>query len=251
MKTPLALLIAMLCGVAHANPSPAARTPMSAAANTYFQRGSAHYEAGQYAKAIEAFENGRRLDPHPDFLYAEAQAYRRSGDCAHAISLYQAFLATRPPEEEAERARANIERCPLHPSTPSAPTQPPESTPHAPDPVPTPPQNESPWYTDVIGGALAGAGAIGVGVGATYLVMADHKIRDANNALTLGDLQRLGAAGSHDRQIGGWCIAGGSALLVGAIVRYALHGRGGHATSAAVRLAPEAGGGSVSLGGSF
>jgi tetratricopeptide (TPR) repeat protein len=254
MKTPLALLlIAMLCGVAHANPSPA-RAPINDAALPYFQRGSAHYEAGEYAKAIEAFEKGRRLDPHPDFLYAEAQAYRRSGDCARAISLYQAFLATHPPKEEAERARANVERCPLD-LQPQA--QAPEAPPHVPPtPVTTPPQAESPWYADVTGGALAAAGTIGVAVGATYLVMGDHNFRDANHAGTLSDgkladIEKLASTGSRDRRIGEWCIAGGSALLVGAIVRYALHRRSGGTTGSALRVTPAAGGAAVAWGGSF
>jgi tetratricopeptide (TPR) repeat protein len=240
MKTSLALLlIPLLCDIAGANPEPAAPRAMSAAARPYFESGAARYEAGDYAAAIEAFDKGRRLDPHPDFLYAEAQAYRRSGDCTRAISLYQSFLATHPPEEEAERARANMERCPLNPP----PAQP-------------PPQTESPWYTDATGGVLAAAGVVAVGVGATYLVLGDHNIQDANHAAnmpgaTLAQIERLASSGSRDRQIGGWSIAGGGALLVGAAVRYALHRRSGGATGSALRVTPAAGGAAVSWGGVF
>ena len=242
MKTSLALLlITSLCDIAGANPEPAAPRPMSAAARPYFERGAARYEAGAYAEAIEAFETGRRLDSHPDFLYAEAQAYRRSGDCPRAIALYQSFLATHPPEEEAERARANLERCPLNP---------PPASPQA------PPQTESPWYTDVTGGALAAAGVIAVGVGATYLVLGDHDIQDANHTgtmqgATLAQIERLASSGSRDRQIGGWSLAGGGALLAGAVVRYALHRRSGGATGSALRVMPAARGAAVSWGGIF
>jgi tetratricopeptide (TPR) repeat protein len=243
MKASLALLlIPLLCDLAGANPEPAPRA-MSAAARPYFERGAASYAAGAYAEAIEAFEQGRRLDSHPDFLYAEAQAYRRSGDCTRAISLYQSFLATHPPEEEAERARANMERCPL-----TAPPASPEVAPHVPAP--------SPWYTDVTGGVLAAAGAIAVGVGATYLVMGDHNIQDANHSASvpgtkLAEIERLASSGSRDRQIGGWSIAAGGALVAGAVVRYALHRRSGGATASALRVLPAAGGAAVSWGGKF
>jgi tetratricopeptide (TPR) repeat protein len=252
MKTSLALLlITMLCDVAGANPAPGAPRVMSAAARPYFDRGAARYEAGEYAEAIEAFENGRRLDSHPDFLYAEAQAYRKSGDCTQAISLYQSFLATHPPEEEAERARANMERCPLTPSPAS-----PEVTPHGAAPAPTPPQTGSPWYTDVTGGVLAAAGVIAAGAGAAFLVIGDHNIRDANHTATLpgatlAQIEQLASSGSRDRQIGGWSIAGGGALLVGAIARYALHRRSGGATGSALRVMPAPGGAAVSWGGMF
>jgi len=222
---------------------------MSTAARPYFERGAARYEAGEYAEAIEAFENGRRLDSHPDFLYAEAQAYRKSGDCTRAISLYQSFLAIHPPEEEAERARANMERCPLNP-----PPALPAAAPHA--PAPAPPQTESPWYTDVTGGVLAATGVIAVSVGATYLVMGDHNIRDANHAAampgaTLAQIERLASDGARDRQIGGWSIAGGGALLVGAVVSYALHRRSGGATGSALLVTPAARGAAVSWRGNF
>lgn len=246
MRAPLALLvITVLCPLAGAEPQAASPREMSAAARPYYERGAARYEAGDYTEAIEAFEHGRRLDPHPDFLYAEAQAYRKAGDCARAISLYQSFLATHPPDEEAERARANLERCPLRPAPAAA--QP---------PLPPAPPADAPWYTDVTGDVLAATGVIAVSVGATYLVMGDHDIRDANNAAassdaTLAQVQRLASSGSRERQIGGWTIAGGGALLVGAIARYALHRRSGSATGTALRVLPAPGGASVSWGGKF
>jgi hypothetical protein len=77
----------------------------------HLERGASLYEAGAFSEAIAEFERGYDLDPHPDFLYAMAQAHRRSGNCKRAIRLYEDFLATGPPVREAERAQANVARC--------------------------------------------------------------------------------------------------------------------------------------------
>jgi hypothetical protein len=236
MRAPLALLVIVaLGGIAGANPGPGTPRPMSEAARHYFDRGAADYEAGAYAEAIEAFERGQHLDAHPDFLYGLAQAYRKQGDCARAISLYQAFLATRPPDEEADRARANLERCPLVPS---------------PAPPPPPPV-ESPRDLDLAGAALAGGGLIGVGVGTTYLVLADRNVSRANSATLLAEREKLAATGSRERWIGAVCIAGGGALVVGAAVRYVLRRRAGHASNRTISVAPAPAALAVTWGGAF
>jgi tetratricopeptide (TPR) repeat protein len=80
-------------------------------AERHFRRGAALYDAGKLDRALEEFERGQRAGPHPDFLYAMAQVHRRKGNCAQAIRLYVDFLASGPPRAEAERARANVERC--------------------------------------------------------------------------------------------------------------------------------------------
>jgi hypothetical protein len=134
-----------------------------------------------------------------------------------------------------------MERCPLSPARAAAPP---------------PPPTDAPWYADVTGDVLAASGVIAVSVGAAYLVMGDHDIRDANNAATssgatLAEVQRLASSGARDRQIGGWTIAGGGALLVGAITHYALHRRSGTPTGSALRVLPAAGGASLSWGGKF
>jgi tetratricopeptide (TPR) repeat protein len=240
MRAVLAVLVIVaLGGMARANPEHAAARPMSESARPYFDRGAAAYQAGAYAEAIEAFEHGQRIDSHPDFLYALAQAYRKHGDCARAISLYQAFLATRPPDEEAERARANLERCPLSPLPPAAP-------------VAAPPASaEAPGYVDTTGVVLAGTGLVSAAVGATYLVLADQNISRANNATTLGALEKLGAAGSRDRWIGGLCLAGGGALVVGAAVRYALRRRERPASRRTISIAPAPAAVAITWGGAF
>ncbi|TMQ02483.1 MAG: tetratricopeptide repeat-containing protein [Deltaproteobacteria bacterium] len=277
MRVGLAAIVMLgLAGAAQADPAKAVR-PMSESARPYFDRGAAAYAAGDYAEAIDVFERGQRLDAHPDFLYALAQAYRKQGDCVRAIALYQAFLATRPPDDEASRARANLERCPLAPAEPNPanprPVNPPPANPPAnPRPVnpppslgsttasssagpnretPSPAPQVEPWYADVTGGVLAGAGVLGLGVGTTYLILSDKNLARANQGPVLGDAERLTDSASRDRQIGAWCLVGGGALAVGAIARYALHRRSSAAADRTVWLRRTGDGVVVSWGGGW
>lgn len=239
---PLVTIVA-LAGSAGANADPSGRAPMADAARQQFDRGAALYQAGEYAAAIATFEQGQRLDPHPDFLYALAQAYRKQGDCSRAIALYQAFLATRPPTTEAARARANLERCPLAP----APTPP--STPLSIAPSPVPPaapaatgeDGGTPWYRDTFGDALLATGLVAAGVGATYLVLGNSAHDEAGRAANLADVERLVGDGVRDRKIGTWCLAGGGAFALAALARYALRSSPPSGPDRAVRVVPRAG----------
>src|ERR1051326_6795982 len=108
MRHVVIFAIVVAAASVHADPA-----MMSGEARAHFDRGRELYDAGSYADAIAELSAGRELDPHPDFLYALAQAYRKLGDCAHAVAHYNAFLATHPPDAEAARVRANIARCPV------------------------------------------------------------------------------------------------------------------------------------------
>jgi len=241
---PLVTIVA-LAGSAGANADPSGRAPMADAARQQFDRGAALYQAGEYAAAIATFEQGQRLDPHPDFLYALAQAYRKQGDCSRAIALYQAFLATRPPTTEAARARANLERCPLAP-TPT-PTPPSAALSIAPSAVPpaapaaTGEDGGTPWYRDTFGDALLATGLVAAGVGATYLVLGNVAHDEAGRAANLADVERLVGDGVRDRKIGAWCLAGGGAFALAALLRYALRSSPPARPDRAVRVVPRAG----------
>jgi hypothetical protein len=228
-------VIAVVTTVGHAEPE--ARR-MTAAAQPYFERGSQAYAGGAYDDAIIAFEAGQRLDDHPDFLYALAQAYRKQGDCGRATELYRAFLATRPPEKEATMAGLNLARCPTD-------------------------LEVRPWYTDATGDVLAGAALIGLGIGTGYLIAGERDITAGNRAAAgggasqvgqgrgaLAEYQRLTTDGVHERRVGTWIVAGGSALAVVAVARYVLH-RPGRAVSHGIAIAPRSGGGIVSWGARF
>ena len=113
------ILVASLLASAHAD------RKIRSAALVELERGEQLFRAKDYAGAIAAFEAGYALDPQSIFLYDKAQAQRLSGDCAGAIATYKAFLATKPPDNEALRARKNIATCEATLPPPAAPTAPP------------------------------------------------------------------------------------------------------------------------------
>lgn len=91
------------------------------AAQQYFERGTAAYQAQDWPTAIRELTAASLLAKRPEYLFALGQAYRRSGDCASAIPQYQAFLLSaavrqrHPVEEliggcEVELERARRER---------------------------------------------------------------------------------------------------------------------------------------------
>lgn len=238
------LVLAVLAGVAQADPA-----PMSAEARAHFDRGTAYYETGDFAAAITELEAGRQLDPNPDFLYALGQAYRKQGDCTHAVESYLAFLATHPPDAEATRARENIKRCSPEPAEPVAAPPPPPIV-HRAEPPPVvhrEPDERAPFYTDVPGGVLAAGGLLGLGAGVTYFVLGERDARAANSAPTLARLQQLADSSDRDRTIGTVCTIAGGALAVGAVVRYVMVGR----RASGVAVVPHASGASVVWSGRF
>src|SRR5204863_3154893 len=129
--------------MAHAQPR-----PIEPAAKVQFDRGSERFGAHDYAAAIAAFDAGYAIDPHPDFLYAKAQAQRLGGDCRGALGTYRAFLETSPAAEEAQLARDNVAKC-EHVLVASLP----------PDPVKPPMRiDDGPaWWRDRAGVVLAGS----------------------------------------------------------------------------------------------
>ena len=201
----LALALAVGTSAAHAD-----TRPMSDDAKHLLDHGQELFLAHDYTGAIAAYDAGFALDPHPDFLYAKAQAQRLAGDCAGAIQSYQGFLASSPPDAEAKIARFNIDRCQTDlPARGAGATV----------------YRGVPWYHDTLGDVLAGAAVVGVGVGVTYLFVADHHVDNANDADDVDEYVYERDLAHHDRAIGAAVTVVGGALAVGAILRYALHDR--------------------------
>lgn len=242
MKTLAIAFVLAVAATAHAD-------PMSSEARAYFDRGTADYETGDYAAAITELQAGRRIDPHPGFLYALGQAYRKQGDCTHAVAHYLAFLDTHPPQSTRRFVRANITRCAASATTtttratepPPPPTEQPQIEPppvvdapppavvppRLPPPAPRPPDAQAArhFYDDVPGDLLAAGGLVGLGVGMTYLVLGEGDARAANSAPSLVKLQQLASQSSRERAIGEVGAIAGGALGVAAIVRYVIVAR--------------------------
>jgi hypothetical protein len=65
------------------------------AAEPLFDQGQAHYNAGRFGHAYDAFMQSYVLFDHPDILFSAAQALRRlGGRRAEACALYERYLAT-------------------------------------------------------------------------------------------------------------------------------------------------------------
>lgn len=210
-----ALVVAFLVAPARAEPR-----AMVAAARVELDRARKLFDAGDYKGAIAALDAGFAIDPHPDFLYARGQAQRKLGDCPGALASFRAFLASDPPARAADAARTNIERCQEE----------------APEPTPAPPPRPgaevtaattirtapapSPWYRDGIGGALAGGSAVALGVGVTFLVLADRHVDGTLEADGLDDYRSEKSLVSRNRVIGGISLAVAGGLAAGAVIRY-------------------------------
>jgi hypothetical protein len=188
----------------------AAEPPMRPEAQARYDEGMAHYAAREYRAAIGALEAAYALDPRPELIFAEAQATRLLGDCAAAVPLYQRFLATGPPSQQVEATRIAVARCQA-----LAPAPPPVIV-RTPPPMPVPPPPR--WYRDGRGGALVGAGLIGLGVGAALLTSAAAAERDARAIHDRYDAFDVRWSQAERRR--GWglaaLIAGGALVAAGA-----------------------------------
>jgi tetratricopeptide (TPR) repeat protein len=243
MRTLLPLLVCLLLGsVAWA------QGPLPAAARKHLERGIELYAAGRYGESAAEFEAGLRVADHADLWYALGQAERRRGDCDAALRAYRRFLSTRPPQDEAQRAEANIKRCeedlaaqrsetPPEPDpAPRGSAQPPATLTRPADTAAAP---GSDWAAlQIIGAGVAVTGAAVVGAGVFFAVRAQSDW-DALNAAAArhevwsSDLQRrYDSADASDDRATLLFVAGGAAAAVGGILFFlGTRGRDGRKTA--------------------
>lgn len=168
---------------------------------------------GDYVGAAAAF--GRRYEEtgDPAFLFGQAQALRRAGDCRAAIEVFERFVATKPPAADIEASTDAIEACREILDEPEAPVEPPG----APEPTPMPKRPPPrPWYTDPAGGVLVGLGAAiaitGAGLfGGSYARLAKRPSSEAGFEDRRSAVQALWGSGL------GLLAAGGTLIVSGAI----------------------------------
>ncbi len=217
------------------------------APNEAAARAEAHFAAQEYERAVDALREAYAIEPDPAFVFAEGSALQALGRLADAIEAYERFLALAPPKPQAQKAYERIQACraelererPVDRVPPPADAPPPEVTTTTTDEVPStsPPPDDSdpvvrPWHRDIAGGVLLGAGltfaATGgalVGVGATRHSSA------ADDAMTEGSLRNELRGTVAMQGVGISLAVTGGALLVGAIVRYAIVRRRQKSTS--------------------
>lgn len=69
------------------------------------EEGLAHHQAGEYDEAIEDFERAFALAPDPALVFNIAVAYRKKGDCPHALEQYEKYLLLMPSLKAADREK--------------------------------------------------------------------------------------------------------------------------------------------------
>lgn len=197
------------------------------AALDLFWKGVAAYEVGDYAAAAAAFEAAHAIEAAPELLYSIGNMRRLAGDCDAAVDALERYLETDPSPEPAADARAAIEACAdalPEPEPTPAPREPAPAPALAPTQVTSPstPVAPRPWFRDPVGGTLLGVGTAGLAVGLGFAIAAgvhDRRALSADaheNFLELTDRRRL------ETTVAIAATAAGSALVIGAIVRYAL-----------------------------
>jgi Tetratricopeptide repeat len=135
------------------------------AARAHFAAATTYFEAGRYGEALKEFEAAYYLSRRAPLLFNIGVCHERLGHVDEAISAFEKYLASGPPEsdrvEVGERVAALKARAPApRPRLVIAMTPPP-----APRRVPV---TRRPWFWAVMGGASAvvlGAVVAGVVVG--------------------------------------------------------------------------------------
>jgi hypothetical protein len=205
---------------------------MSAEAHAHYERGLELYGDKDYAGAIRELDAGYALDPRREFLFAEAQAHRLSGDCKSAVPLYKRFLDSEPDDVQVNAAHIALARCaeqmatapapPARPATPPSTTSSPVAAPRTAAPV-------SPWYNDTAGGVLLGAGGVALAVGTGFSFAALSARDDANrSAATYPDYSSRWSTAQGRSNVAIGAFAAGAALTGAALYRY-WHVRRAHA----------------------
>jgi tetratricopeptide (TPR) repeat protein len=200
----------------------------------HYKLAETHYLAAEYEQAIAELKLAFAASPEPQYLFAMGQAYRASGDCAHAIESYGSYLRTGPKSTATRETQLLVDECQTKLAAERSATA---EAPPAAAVVPGPPRDPLvirevqwvrtretfvPWYRDWRGDALAGAGGASLAIGAIALVLASHHDDAATHETTYAGFDGQLRARDRDQVIGGIAIGAGCALVAGGLIRYAL-----------------------------
>ena len=254
MTTRLFLVVAI---VALAAPSARAQAADPDDAGALMDAGLAAYQAGDYAVAIASFRKAYAIDERPAALFAMAQAERKSGDCASAITDYDRFLGTSPAERQAQAARDQRAVCSeqlaggviANPIDPDAKPRPlPAPRPALPQPLPPAPPAiaDDPWYRDPLTDGLLGGAALGASLGLGFALASSSAADEANRATTYDAHARAADAAARDRDLSLVSFAG--AAVLGGVAAWRIVRHDDH-PDARVALVPGPGVGLAIAGG--
>lgn len=227
-------------------------------AQAKFQEAQDAFRAEDFEAAAAAVEAAYIIEPKPMLLYPWAQAERNQGNCGAAVALYQRFIDSGPREDLASAAQGNLDRCQEELDAAAAAEEQiieddddevveeiVEDDEPDPAPIvvePTTKDDGQPktkvWYKDPLGGALTGAGVVGLGLGVGLLAVGSSTAKKASDEDTQTGYEDQRSRATSLRNGGAIAASIGGALVVGGVVRYLLVTRKGK-ESTAWRIAPE------------
>ena len=239
--------------------------PKNGEARKQFDKGVAAYTKGDYAAAAEALGASFVLEADAETLFAWAQTERKLGHCDRALELYTKLLAMDLPAENKQAVQAQIGECQAilaeqkpAPAPKPAPTM--TAAEPAPAAAPVPPDAAQPlhdepkavdsaaWWKDPIGGALVGGGVAVLGLGTVFLVQGASIDANKGEAISYQDYEARADKAELRGRLGVIGLAAGSVLVIGGVIRYAMHAESSERT---VTTLVVPGGAGVALSGTF
>jgi tetratricopeptide (TPR) repeat protein len=95
-------------------PNDEIRVGSQAEARARYNAGMAHFQLGEWEKAIGEWQEGFRVAPMPQFLFNIAQAYRGSKKPDRAITFYEKYLRMDPSAPNRYQVRKTIDALRAH-----------------------------------------------------------------------------------------------------------------------------------------
>lgn len=243
-----ARLVALLAAALAARAAQAGTDDVPAKARALADEGRAAHTAGDYPRAIAAFEAAYVIAPSGALLFNLAQDYRLSGDCDDAVLMYKRFLATDPDPQTQALARehlAAVEQCAHHPDPRKVVAQA-SYTGVALPRLPPPQKLDDPTAAHTtleLGLAIAGSAALGVAL--VYGVDAHSAAKDVETFYAHGgtwkQIAATDARGHRDVEIAAVLGIGG-ALAIGSAAALYLYDHH-HKERAQIAVAPDPRGG--------
>ena len=170
-----------------------------------------------YTEAARLLEEAYARDPQPTYLYSLGEVLLSADDCPGAVDAFDRYLATDPPEIDAQAARERRATCPEpepEPPPPPVVSSPPEPTPTVADVAPQRPAVRDPVFL-----GLGSAGLLLSLTGAGVLVGTRIAVDDTNRVATEGAWESGVDRTRTLATTGTIVLAVGGTLLAGAVVR--------------------------------
>ena len=257
MKRALIALIVAIGAPAHAEPTGAEVDE----ARRLAARAEVAFDLGEYGVAIADYQAAYRLHPSPGLLYNLAQAYRLSGDCVSATTMYRSYLRLEPHSKVrhvATQHLSSLEECyRLHTGTVLAASGDERGTRLASlsfDPLSggmIDDAEENPGRTRKILGVAVGSGGVAVVLAGVYVsALAARTADEVTARYADGDpweeIEALDRRGRRQEAAGVALLVGGGAALAAGATLYALGWRDDRRASS-VTLTPAGKGAAVSV----